>query len=100
MPAYEDPANKLEHRARAYLEINCAHCHNPDGLAYRQSVTFSYKIPFSATGIAFHQQNIADRMQTTGEYHMPKLGTTIIDKEGVELIKAYLRSLQHQNTTR
>lgn len=96
MPAYQDKTKTLEHRARAYMEVNCAHCHNPDGMAYRQSVLFNYKTPFSATGIAFHQQNIADRIQTTGEFHMPKLGTTVIDKEGIELIKAYLKSIQRK----
>jgi uncharacterized repeat protein (TIGR03806 family) len=31
--AYTDDAASLDERARAYLDINCAHCHNPAGAA-------------------------------------------------------------------
>lgn len=96
LPSYEDTTVKLEHRARAYLEINCAHCHNPAGMAYRQSVLFKYQTPLAKTGIPFHLQNIAERMQTEGEFHMPKMGTTVIDKEGVKLIRTWLISMQQQ----
>ena len=34
LPFWDDPADgTLEERARAYLESNCGHCHNPDGRA-------------------------------------------------------------------
>ncbi len=33
-PAFDDPAaGDLDERARAYLDVNCGHCHNPTGLA-------------------------------------------------------------------
>ena len=32
VPIWDDPASgSVDERARAYLEINCAHCHNPGG---------------------------------------------------------------------
>ena len=31
--AYESKDAPLDKRARAWLEINCAHCHRPDGAA-------------------------------------------------------------------
>lgn len=34
LPAFDDPeAGTVEERARAYLDVNCGHCHNPSGLA-------------------------------------------------------------------
>lgn len=34
MPHYNDAASgSLDHRARAWLDVNCAHCHNPVGSA-------------------------------------------------------------------
>ncbi|MBB5646706.1 hypothetical protein [Pedobacter cryoconitis] len=93
LPDYENKNIDLEHRARAYMEINCAHCHNPDGIAYRQSIMLNYKVPVKESGIAFQKNNIVDRMGNMGQFHMPKLGTTILDKEGVELIRKYMISL-------
>jgi uncharacterized repeat protein (TIGR03806 family) len=34
LPAFDDPeAGTVEERSRAYLDVNCGHCHNPSGLA-------------------------------------------------------------------
>jgi mono/diheme cytochrome c family protein len=34
LPAFDDPeAGTVEERARAYLDVNCGHCHNASGLA-------------------------------------------------------------------
>src|SRR3546814_1107131 len=34
MPQWDDPkAGSVAERARAYLDVNCAHCHNPAGSA-------------------------------------------------------------------
>jgi uncharacterized repeat protein (TIGR03806 family) len=38
----------LDARARAYLDVNCAHCHNPTG-------------PANTTGLSFEPQTAADR---------------------------------------
>jgi uncharacterized repeat protein (TIGR03806 family) len=93
LPAYENKNIDLEHRARAYMEINCAHCHHPNGMAYRQSIMLNYQIPLKQSGIEFNKDNIIDRMGSLGQFHMPKLGTTVLDKEGVELIRKYITSL-------
>lgn len=93
LPDYEDKKNDLEHRARAYMEINCAHCHNTGGMAYRQSILLNYQVPLKESGIPFNKNNIIDRMGNMGQFHMPKLGTTVLDKQGSELIKKYIISL-------
>lgn len=93
LPDYQNKHLPLEHRARAYMEINCAHCHNPKGFAFRQSVMLSYGVPLRQSGIAFNKGNIIDRMGTMGPYHMPKMGTTVLDQEGVELIREYIAGL-------
>lgn len=94
LPFAADTTLSLERRARAYLEINCAHCHNPNGLAYRKPLMLNYQIPISKTGISFEKNNITSRMETLGYLHMPKLGTTVLDEKGVKLIKDYLNSIK------
>jgi uncharacterized repeat protein (TIGR03806 family) len=43
LPNAEDPATgTLNERARAYLDINCAHCHNPQGPAHMSGLDLSY----------------------------------------------------------
>ncbi|MBS0030886.1 c-type cytochrome [Chitinophaga sp. 22321] len=96
MPDYKDSSFVLALRARAYLEINCAHCHRETGMAAGTSLNLSYEVPFNKTGIAYNKENIIIRMSTMGEYHMPKIGTTTPDDEGVQLIREYINSLDNK----
>jgi hypothetical protein len=93
LPNYRDVSLPLDKRARAYLAINCAHCHQPGGMAGRISLNLDYAIDYEHTGIEFNKQNILERTSVMGEYHMPKMGTTVIHNEGVALIKQYIKSL-------
>ena len=93
LPDYEDESISQDLRARAYLDINCSHCHNPTGFASAKSIILGYKAPLAESGISVHRNNIMGRMRAIGEFHMPKTGTTIIDEEGVALIERYLSSL-------
>lgn len=97
LPAYEDSTVATAYRARAYMEINCAHCHNPNGLASGKSLLLNYSMPFVHTGIAINQNNIVDRVSSLGAFHMPKLGTTVIDEEGVKLIRDYIKKLSNKH---
>jgi uncharacterized repeat protein (TIGR03806 family) len=45
---WRDPAQPLDARARAYLDVNCAHCHSPTGAA-------------DTTGLSFEAVTAADR---------------------------------------
>jgi len=94
LPSYDDLSQSSEHRARAYLEVNCAHCHNPMGTAYMTMLDLRFESPINETGIWLKQAKIIGRMSVLGEMHMPQKGTTILHEEGIMLIKDYLQSLK------
>ncbi len=89
---YKNANLPLEERGRAYLAMNCAHCHNPDGweAASNRRFDFRYETPLHATGIASQPEKIS-RALLNGR--MPFIGTTLLDEEGVNLVKAYLEGL-------
>ena len=92
MPDYRDESLSLATRARAYLDINCAHCHNPDAWdeSSRRDIDFRYTTPMDQTGIGRESRSIG-RVLRAGE--MPYLGTTLQHDEGVGLVLKYLDSL-------
>jgi uncharacterized repeat protein (TIGR03806 family) len=93
-PDYHNTLLPAETRARAYLAINCAHCHQPKGMAGHKSLNLDFSVDYEDTSIQFNKQNILERTSVMGEYHMPKIGTTVIDTVGVALIKQYILSLK------
>lgn len=94
LPSYDDLNQSTAHRARAYLEVNCAHCHNPMGTAYMTMLDLRFESPINETGIWLKQAKIIGRMSVLGEMHMPQKGTTLLHEEGITLIKGYLQSLK------
>jgi uncharacterized repeat protein (TIGR03806 family) len=92
MVDYKDISAALNDRGRAYLAMNCAHCHNPTGWegATERQFDFRYEIPLSETGILYEKDKIKRALQD-GE--MPFIGTTLADDEGINLIVDYLDSL-------
>ena len=91
VPDYNDLTVDIGLRGRAYLDINCAHCHNPTGYASSARVHFDYGLPLEQTGIAAFKSDIIYNMQTK---RMPQIGTTIVHTEGLALITQYVNSLQ------
>lgn len=91
---YDDSRLHIEQRARAYLDINCAHCHRSGGYAGQTTLNLDYNTNLDHSGIKSHKNNIVIRMNEMGAYHMPKLGTTVIDKQGLELIIKYVKNLK------
>lgn len=91
MPDYADASQGLEQRARAYFDVNCAHCHSDNGYADgKTELRFGYGLSYSETHISGNKSQIIDKMKAG---NMPKLGTTIVHEEGLDLIRQYINSL-------
>ena len=116
----EDAAHAtLEDRARAYLDINCGHCHSPTGAAITSglwleaSVDDRLKLGFckqpvaAGKGTGDHLYDIAPghadasvlafRMDSDDpSVMMPELGRSVVHREGVALIRQWIDA-QHGN---
>jgi uncharacterized repeat protein (TIGR03806 family) len=90
LPRWKDSGLALDERARAYLDVNCAHCHNTQGIASGTKLNFAYDTPFESTNIPKRKNAIISKIKSG---QMPKLGTSIVHEEGLELIIAYMKSL-------
>jgi uncharacterized repeat protein (TIGR03806 family) len=114
---WDDPADgDLEARARAYLDVNCGHCHRPRGAASTSGLLLhaqetervhlgECKIPI-ATGrgsgdVLFDivpgtpdESILLHRMLSTeADVAMPELGRSLVHAEGVSLIREWIASL-------
>lgn len=97
LPDWSDTGVTQEERARAYLDVNCAHCHQPGGtynISNGDTFEFRYETSFQDSNIFGKRTQIRDRMNTQiSNYFMPFIGTSVIHEEGVELINAYIDSM-------
>lgn len=115
MPNYNDTSQSLDLRARAYLDINCAHCHSEEThCAYRpMRFDFSDTEDFTNLGVCVDPDTnlgsdlghiIEPRNARNSVLHfrlnstepsnrMPLLGRATIHTEGVELIEAWINTL-------
>ncbi|NNE29380.1 MAG: hypothetical protein HKN16_07075 [Saprospiraceae bacterium] len=116
MVDYEDKTSSLGLRSKAYLDINCAHCHSPKGPASSSGLFLTYeekdptrwgvyKTPvaagFGAGSFTYGiQPGKADssifihRMKSEQVgVMMPEIGRAMVHKEGVELISEWINSM-------
>ena len=114
---YENESVPLADRARAYLEINCGHCHRPDGPAKNSALHLMAsvdnpaawgvgKTPIAAGkgsgGLKYDivpgeadQSILAYRMEATDPgIMMPELGRKMVHREGVELVKQWINEME------
>ncbi len=117
LASYSDTHFSINDRARAYLDINCAHCHRVDGSARNTALNLNYdemdevdfgvnKHPISAgQGSGNLKLNIvkgapeksilAYRMKHTDpNIMMPEMGKKLVDEEGVALIEQWIREME------
>lgn len=90
VPDHRDNTIDISQRARSYLDINCAHCHNSEGFARDLRLRLDYGADLNNTAIPSAKDAIV-RMMEKGK--MPKLGTTVIDEDGLTLVKQYIKTL-------
>jgi uncharacterized repeat protein (TIGR03806 family) len=106
----------LDARARAYLDVNCAHCHNPRGPASNSGLDLSFaqtdpahwgvrKRPVAAGRASANllfaidpgapdRSILLHRMESTDPgVMMPELGRTLVDREGVALIRQWIAAM-------
>lgn len=88
LPNWQKEQYSVQDRVRAYLEVNCAHCHREVGSCARSAVRFSWELPMAATGITAKRTRIL-RLMANGR--MPRLGTTVIDTAALALLKQYFQ---------
>jgi len=92
MVNYKDINAPIQDRGRAYLAMNCAHCHNPNGwsIPAEKDFDFRYETTLQESGIQSGKDRISRNMV---DQLMPFIGTTMLDEEGVSLLLEYIESL-------
>ncbi len=95
LPEWTNTNNDILNRGRAYIDINCAHCHNPGGSVTNFGLDFRFETPFSETGIYANRGEIESRTQSNiPTFRMPQLGRTIIHEEAVTMLLEYLDAIE------
>lgn len=117
MARADDAAAPLELRARAYLDVNCAHCHKADGSASNSGLFLDYgeerpalwgvgKLPVAAGrgatgGTAVIEPGAAGasilllRMESVEPgVAMPELGRSVRHEEGIALIRDWIAGME------
>jgi uncharacterized repeat protein (TIGR03806 family) len=117
MPVYPDPMDSkadLARRVKTYFEVNCAICHVADG-GGNSKMELGTKTPLAKAKIideppvhenlgiaearliapgAPERSVLYKRITRRGEKQMPPISTNIVDKQGAELVKKWILSLE------
>ena len=114
---WQDSSQPLDARARAYLDINCGHCHSPKGPGNTSGLWLNAatdeplrlgrcKLPIAAgmgTGDRRHDivpgrpddSILPYRMSSDDpSVMMPELGRSVVHDEGVQLIRDWIAAMQ------
>ncbi len=117
--AFDSDAGTLDQRARAYLDINCGHCHNPNGPANNSGLSLlTTEASMSAVGlckrpIAAGQGSggltysiVPGKPDSSIMYYrmnnasdpaimMPELGRSVNHDEGIALIREWIEKMEY-----
>jgi uncharacterized repeat protein (TIGR03806 family) len=117
LPVWNDPTTgTVDQRARAYLEANCAHCHNADGFAASTGL-FLYASETDPTTYGICKPPVAAGPATGGDSYdivpeepdasvmayrlasttpgimMPLIGRSVVDVQGLALIEGWISGI-------
>lgn len=112
LPRLDDETAALESRARAYLDVNCAHCHQPGGttptnIDFRSSIAIEsanlinvapssgdlgLTNPARIRAGAKASSAVWERMRRTDSNRMPPLATSRLDDTAIDLIGRWIDS--------
>lgn len=121
--AYDPTGGSLDLRARAYLDVNCAHCHNPQGPAHTSGLDLRWsqheaiawgvgKRPVAAgrgsAGFEFaidpgHPERsiLLYRLRSTDPgVMMPEMGRQLVDDRGAALIEEWIAHMDSEGRVR
>lgn len=116
LPDPYDTTGAVLPRARAYLEANCAHCHNPTSAAQSSGLVLTWETtapidlgvcrpPFSAgAGTGGRMQDIVPGMpdasimmfrvtSTDPTVKMPQIPTQLVDTAGVDVLRQWIQGM-------
>ncbi|MFN0249349.1 MAG: SO2930 family diheme c-type cytochrome [Kofleriaceae bacterium] len=115
-PAFDPQSGTLDERARAWLDINCAHCHNPNGAARTSGLYLDLaqadpfdlgvcKPPVAAGGGSGGRlfgivpgkpddSILMFRLESAeADVKMPEIGRNLVDVEGSALIREWIAAM-------
>lgn len=118
-PDWRDKSAPLQDRAKAYLDINCAYCHNPNGAASLSGLRldYSHKSLDRSHGVCNsshgwrgggfdiwpgrgEKSSIPRRMQMNeAADRMPPIGRAVSDDDAVKLMQKWIDSMPPQECT-
>ena len=114
---WTDETQTLENRWRAYVDMNCSHCHregshcdyrplrlawsettNPDNLGVcvqpQEAIPSQPQLTHVIARSVINRSMMYYRLNTTAEQErMPLLGRTVVHEEAIALLEAYINSL-------
>ena len=94
LPDWTDESLDILTRGRAYIDINCAHCHQPGGEVTNFGLDFRLETAFGDSGIYANRGEIEVRVQSNvPTYRMPQIGRSTVDQAGVTMLLEYLDAL-------
>ena len=119
VPRFDDETAPVALRARAYLDVNCGHCHNPRGAASNSGLVLSWG-ETNPTALGIGKTPVAAGRGSGGRYFaiapgdpdrsimiyrlksvepgvaMPELGRATVHAEGVALLERWIREMPKQ----